>query len=123
MKGERRGERAAWTAFIDGTAVDKESKYGNVQAGKYQSKHEADVAQKLDALVRGRHINNLGEQVSFTLIEGKGRVKAIKYIADFVYFDLQGVRHVLDAKGFKTPVYRLKKKMMKLLHNIDIEEV
>jgi hypothetical protein len=123
MRGERRGEREAWTAFVDGTALDKASKYGNVRAGKYQSKHEADVAQKLDALVRMRHINNLGEQVSFTLIEGRGRVKPIKYIADFVYFDLKGVRHVLDAKGCKTPVYRLKKKMLKLLHDIDIEEV
>jgi len=28
-----------------------------------------------------------------------------------------------DAKGFKTPAYRLKKKLMKAIHNIDIQEI
>jgi hypothetical protein len=30
---------------------------------------------------------------------------------------------VADAKGFKTPVYRLKKRIMKLLLGIDIREL
>jgi hypothetical protein len=34
-----------------------------------------------------------------------------KYIADFVVTDPDGTLHVYDAKGYKTPEYRLKKKI------------
>ena len=122
VRRESKQEREMWTALIEARDT-VEQKYHNVRAGKYQSKYEAEVAQKLDALYRAGKINNLGEQVPFTLVEGKGRVRPIKYIADFVYFDLKGVRHVCDAKGCKTAIYRLKKKMMYLLHEIEIEEL
>lgn len=123
MRRESKAERAAWTKFVSMQDEPKPSKYGNERAGKYASKHEADVAMKLDALHRAGQINNLGEQVRFTLVEGRGRVRPVIYIADFVYFDLSGQRHVLDAKGFKTQMYRLKKRMMELIHDIDVEEV
>ena len=123
MKRESKQEREAWTAFVDGVEAKKESKYSNERAGKYQSKYEAGVAQNLDVLYRGGEINDLQEQIPFTLVEGKGKIRPIKYIADFVYFDLAGVRHVCDAKGCKTPVYRLKRKLMFLLHGITVEEL
>ena len=45
-----------------------------------------------------------------------------RYKADFRYRqDRQQV--VEDAKGFKTPEYKLKKKLMKAIHNIEIQEV
>lgn len=45
-----------------------------------------------------------------------------KYRADFAY-DGEGIKIVEDVKGFKTTAYRLKKKLMKALHNIEIREV
>ena len=120
---ERRGEREAWTAFIEGGEAKKESKYGNERSDKYASKYEAEVAGKLAAMERCGLITNLREQEPITLVPSNGKLRAIKYIADFTYLDTDGKRHVIDAKGFKTQVYRLKKKMASLLLGIEIEEV
>lgn len=56
-------------------------------------------------------------QVPFDLPGG------IKYVADFVEDWPDGRRVVTDCKGFLTPVYRLKKKMMKNCLGIQINEV
>jgi len=37
--------------------------------------------------------------------------------------DREGVPHTEDVKGVKTALYRLKKKMIKAIYGIDIEEV
>lgn len=118
----RRGEREAWTAFVEGRAATA-NKYGAMRAGKYASKHEADVAMKLHALVAAGKISDLREQHRIYLVNGNGKLRPIVYIADFRYLDEEGKVHVLDAKGFKTPVYRLKKRLAALLLGIDIEEV
>lgn len=116
--------REAWTAFVEGTEAARPAKYGNERAGKYASKHERDVAAALGALSRCGDITDLREQVSFTLVPGNGRIRPIKYIADFTYVDAAGKTIVIDAKGYtKNPVYRLKKKLMALLHGITVEEL
>lgn len=121
---ERRGERAAWTAFVEGGQVPTPSKYGNQREGKYASKREAAVAASLMALERAGKIKGLREQHPIVLVPSDGKLRAIKYIADFTYIDpADGGFHVLDAKGFKTQVYRLKKRMAALLLGIEIEEV
>jgi Protein of unknown function (DUF1064) len=123
MRRETKAERSAWTEHVEGLQVVR-PKYGNVRAGKYASKHEAEVAANLAALERGNLIENLREQVSFTLVEGRGKLRPIRYVADFTYVDDLGVMHICDAKGYaKNPVYRLKKKLLKLLHGLDIEEL
>ena len=49
--------------------------------------------------------------------------RAIIYKADFVYTDrLTGTERYIDVKGFKTDVYKLKKKLL-AYKNIIIEEV
>jgi hypothetical protein len=128
-------DRQAWTDFvlrgqkaqgaIDAilSKPDAPSKYHNERAGKYASRHEADVATKLNALASCGKILELREQVRIVLVEGKPGIPAVTYIADFTYFDLDGKYHVLDAKGFKTQVYRLKKRLAALLLGIEIEEV
>jgi hypothetical protein len=126
MRRESRSEREAWTAFVDGTVPSKGNKYGVApkdERGKYASKHEASEAAKLAALERGGKIKELKEQVRIVLVPGDGKLRAITYIADFTYVDLDGKLHVLDAKGFKTQVYRLKKRLCALLLGITIEEV
>ena len=50
-------------------------------------------------------------QPPFTTPTGE-KIRAIDYLADFVYLDKNGETHVVDAKGFKTDVYRLKKKLL-----------
>jgi hypothetical protein len=45
------------------------------------------------------------------------------YIADFRYTTYSGAVIVEDVKGVKTPVYRLKKKMVEAAYNIKITEV
>lgn len=122
MRRETKAERAAWSKHF-GDAVAGPSKYGNEKAGKYDSKHEAETAGKLAALERMGKIKNLKEQVRIVLVPGNGRLRPIVYVADFTYFDLEDVLHVLDAKGFKTQVYRLKKRMAALLLDVIIEEV
>lgn len=54
----------------------------------------------------------------------KGKViqKAVYYIADFVYYDKNGQQVVEDYKGYRTDVYKLKKKLMKYIYDIDIKE-
>lgn len=115
--------RAAWTAFVEGTEAPKTNKYGAERKGKYASSKEADYAMRLEALHSRGLIQDLREQVSFTLVEGQGKIRPIKYIADFCYFE-DGKRHVVDVKGYtKNQVYRLKRKLMYLLLGIEIEEL
>ncbi len=119
----RRGEREAWTALIEGRKPAKRTnKYGAQRTGRYASKHESEAAAIYHALERRGLIWDLEEQKRILLVEGKGRVRPITYVADFVFTDRIGT-HVVDAKGFKTPVYRLKKKLASLLLGIEIEEV
>ena len=122
MRRESKAEREAWTRHIDGGEATV-NKYGAEREGKYASKHEAAVAGNLAALQRAGKIKGLQEQVRITLVPGDGKLRPVKYVADFTYIDLDGVLHVLDAKGFKTPVYRLKKRLAALLLNLTIEEV
>lgn len=123
MRRETTAERAAWTAHIEGASAPVPSKYRNEKCDGYDSKREAGEASKLAALAACGQIKNLREQVPFTLVEKNGKLRAIKYIADFVYEDLHGTVHVCDAKGFtKNPVYRLKKRLM-LEKGITIEEL
>lgn len=122
MRRESKAERAAWSKHF-GDEVAGPSKYGNEKEGKYHSKYEAEVAGKLAALEHMGKITNLKEQVRIVLVPGNGRLRPIIYVADFTYLDLDGGLHVLDAKGFKTAIYRLKKRMAALLLDVTIEEV
>lgn len=120
----KREERDAWTRVVLGKdAAPGPSKYSNERAGKYASKHEADVATKLYALEKSGQIRDLREQDRIVLVPGRDKVAPVIYVADFTYTDSQGVHHVLDAKGFKTQVYKVKKRLAYLLLNITIEEV
>lgn len=120
---ETKTERAAWTALVAGEPEKKPPKYGNERAGKFASKHEADEAAKLDALERCGQIRNLKFQVPLVLVEGRDGVRSVTWIADFRYEDLDGTVHWLDAKGMKTQVYKIKKRLAYLLCGVVIEEL
>lgn len=123
VRRETSAERAAWTAAVAGVQAARPNKYGAVRTGKYASKHESDIATHLSILAHCGAISDLREQVSYTLVPGNGKIRPIKYIADFVYV-ADGLTVVADAKGYsKDKVYRLKKKLMALLHGIEIVEL
>jgi hypothetical protein len=44
------------------------------------------------------------------------------YVADFKYLE-NGKEVVEDVKGFKTPVYKLKKKLVEAIYGIEIIEI
>lgn len=128
MRKESASGRAAWTAHVEGgESAPKLSKYRNTKCeynGKtYDSQREAGWAALLQGLAWAGKIRDYEEQKRITLVPGDGKIRPIVYMADFYYVDLDGTPHVLDAKGFKTPVYRLKKKLAALLLRIEIEEV
>ena len=66
-------------------------------------------------------VENLQRQVAYVLIDKSKYGREIKYVADFVY-DLEGSQIVEDVKGFRTPVYSLKKRMMAERYDIVISE-
>lgn len=49
--------------------------------------------------------------------------RGVKYIADFRVTFYDGTIRYFDAKGFKTAVYTLKKKLVKYFCGIEIEEL
>ena len=87
----------------------------------FASQKEAKRYQELKLLERAHKIFSVIVQPRFDLIvNGK---KCGKYLADFSYHTDDGGLVVEDVKGVKTPVYRLKKKLVKALYGIDITEV
>ena len=125
----------------------KRSKYRNVKVTNadgevFDSKRELKRYNELKVMEKAGLIYNLRRQVKFTLLSAayeevpvqlKTKVKYKKvclfketnYVADFVY-DQDGVEVVEDVKAdakFQDPVYKLKKKMMYMIHHIKIKEV
>lgn len=107
------------------------NKYGNkkvVADGlKFDSKHERDIYLKLKTAEKCGAIRNLRCQVPFELQEKytiNGRtVRAIKYVADFTFENKDGTQEVWDAKGVRTDVYKLKKKLFEYKYGLEIKEV
>jgi len=86
---------------------------------KFDSKKEALRYGDLKTLVRAGEIKDLELQPRFNF--ALNGVKICFYKADFKYTE-NGETIINDVKGFKTPMYNLKKKLMKAFYNIDILE-
>lgn len=102
----------------------KKSKYRNVKTTvdgiTFDSKKESQRYKELKILQEKGEIHNLNIQVSFDL-------KVCKYKADFTYnrYDITDliVEDVKSEITRRDRVYRIKAKLMKLFHGIDIREV
>ena len=109
------------------------NKYGNVKTTldgiTFDSKLEASRYAELKLLERAGEIQQLQLQPKFTLqdaFEKNGKkYRAIVYIADFMYFDNQKRKWIVeDTKGMKTDVYELKKKLFEYkFRNYEIKEI
>jgi len=85
----------------------------------FASKKEARRYAVLKLMERARAISNLRLQPRYEL-RVHGELVAT-YVGDFAY--LQGGKEVVeDCKGFKTPVYRLKAKLLKACYGIEVLE-
>lgn len=101
----------------------KPNKYRNekseVDGIVFASKREAARYQELRILEREGLIGGLTLQPKYPLTVNGEKVGT--YIGDFAYIENQEVV-VEDAKGMKTAVYRLKRKLMKAIYGIEIRE-
>lgn len=108
----------------------KKTEYNGVL---YHSKKEAKRAVELDFMQANGIIKGLQRQVKFSWIEThqigvnfEEKTISFKrsYIADFVYFDIEKQCDVVqDVKGFRTPEYLKKKKIVEKLFGIVITEI
>lgn len=108
--------------------LKKKSKYGNQKVEHdgivFDSKKERDRYCELKILEKAKAITDLKRQVKYVLVEKNGKERETSYIADFVY--KKGNEVVVEdvkSKVTKTPLYRLKKKLMLERYNIKIKEV
>lgn len=101
------------------------SKYKNETAyvgdERFDSKREAARYRELLLEQRAGKITKLRRQVRFALVVN--RMLICEYVADMVYERDDGVEIVEDAKGCRTEVYRLKRRLMLAIHGIEIREV
>lgn len=106
---------------------EKKSKYSNVKTERFfngktivfDSIKEANYFDKLYLELKAGIIKNLEFQPKFdiipTIVYENKTYKKILYIADFSFFRNE-VFYVVDVKGFRTDVYKIKKRLF-LLQN------
>ena len=123
--------KEVYNKLLNNSITVKQNKYHNKKVYydgiKFDSQKEKSWYIKYKLMEQLGEIKHLKMQVPFTLIEtfklqDKTYRKTI-YKADFTFIDKQGKYHVIDVKGIKTDVYKLKKKLMAWKYGIEIEEV
>lgn len=109
----------------------KRTKFGAVRTTvdgiTFDSKFEAHRYTELKLMEKAGLIRNLQLQVRFPIIIKEEKV--CTYVADFRYDEEQEFAGgkswqtvVEDAKGMRTPVYNLKRKLMRAVYGITIRE-
>lgn len=128
-----RVSKEVYNRLVNNSISYKESKYHNtktyVNGIAFDSKLEANRYEQLKLLEKVGVIKDLVLQPEFELIpkftKNNKTYRKTSYIADFMYFDtLTNKTIVEDAKGFKTDVYTLKKKMFEYKYkDLEIKEI
>lgn len=104
------------------------SKYRNkiteLDGIKFHSAKEAKRYSELKLLEKAGEISNLKLQVVYQLIPpmriNDKHYRAICYYADFVYNE-KGITVCEDVKGMQTDIFKIKLRLMKQVHGIDIK--
>lgn len=92
-----------------------------IDGHKFPSQKEGRRYLELKLLERAGAISGLELQPKFPLIVNGAKI--CEYRGDFRYVDGdKGAVIIEDTKGFKTPEYRLKKKLVEALYGISILE-
>lgn len=135
----RKPSLTGWLFCVGEIMSKYKSKKCDFDGIRFDSKKEMKRYIELKLLERAKEITNLQLQVKYELIPAqrepdtvgkrggitKGKVieYPCHYIADFVYKDKDGNMVVEDTKGYKTPEYIIKRKLMLHVHGIRIREV
>lgn len=113
-------------------------KYGNKKTEhngiQYDSKKEATYASKLELLKNAadpkERVVNIERQVKYELIPkqvdpitGKCLERACNYLMDFVIHYANGRIEHVDVKGYATPEYKIKRKLLLHVYGIRIIEI
>lgn len=120
-------EYLAYLASQNGPSLPqmgRKHKYGAVPVEidgiTFASTMEGNRYTILKRMEKNGEIKHLELQPRFALIVNNAHCGY--YVADFSY-DRDGKFVVEDVKGVQTPVYRLKKKLVKAIHGIEVVEV
>ena len=99
---------------LQGENVSK-SKYNSrktvVDGISFDSRAEADYYCQLKILLRAGKIDGFCRQARFVITEGNNGEKGTEYVTDFVVFYPNGTYRIVDVKGVKTEVFKLKIKI------------
>jgi len=101
---------------------NKKTEYNGVL---YDSKKEAAYAKRLEYL---KHAKELSERVTQVTRQVPYRITVSNkyiatYFADFLVKYGDGRSEVIDVKGLRTPIYRLKKKLVEAIYKVEIIEI
>ena len=103
----------------------KKHKYGAIKVKDdgytFDSKMEYRRYKELLILQRAGEIQNLMVHPFFTIEIND--IMVSKVILDFAYHDKNHKAVYEDVKGFDTPISRLKRKLVKAVHGIDVEVI
>ena len=120
------GEIPVCAAHGPHAPAPRRHKYGakveTVDGVRFASRREARRYRQLKALADAGAVANLRLQVRYPIaVNG---VTICTYVADFVYNEggPAGPEVVEDCKGYRTPEYRLKKKLMRAVYGVEIRE-
>ena len=118
-------QEARATGLLQQQSQPKRSKYRNKRTFYngvwFSSQKEAGRAGELDLLVRSGYVRSWEAQPRFP-IEHQGQ-KICTYVGDFKVEYPDGHVEIEDVKGMKTPVYKLKRKLVKAFYGIEIKEL
>lgn len=120
-----RMKSAEWLKQLKVKQPGKRSKHGNkpviTEEGYFASQLEFGRWQDLKMYRDAGEITDLRRQVPYKIEHGGKLI--CTYIADAVYFDNSLGKEVIeDAKGHRTKIYRLKKKMLSIICGLEITE-
>ena len=95
----------------------KKNKYNakktNVDGIFFDSKKEAEYYNSLKLLVRAGELDSFGRQTRFVVTEGDDKTRATEYVTDFILLFPDKTYKIVDVKGVKTEVFKLKMKSLK----------
>ena len=107
----------------------RKSKYNarkvRVDGIAFDSQAEANHYCRLKLLLRAGKIDGFCRQARFVITEGRDGEKGTEYVTDFIVFYPDGKYRIVDVKGVKTDVFRLKVKCMREKYpklKIELEE-
>ena len=97
-----------------------------VDGHTFDSAGEAARYLELRALERAGLVTDLVVQPEYPIVVGVDRVCVCRYVADFSYVDLDRGGTVVEdwkAAPTRTPIYRLKRKLLAAVYGIEVVEV